>query len=293
MTLLDGAFVRELEALKRRLDIRARSGGAGEQLAKRRGGSAEFHEHRAYSFGDDLRRIDWSAYARTGEPVLKVFRAEEDVLVRLLVDASGSLSVPSSRGPSKLDVAKRLAAAVGYLALVRSERAQVLVGGAGLAREHLPARGRGGLPKLFAELEAIVGGGKTDLAASLDAVRARAPRPGGLVVVSDFLDPGAWRQALVRASAAGHDVALVHVMAPEEQEPPPEGDYELEDAETGELVEVSFDAAAAEAYVLRFAWLCEELRGFAKRHRATYVRVRTDEPLDEPVRRLVARSAEG
>src|SRR5262245_41387207 len=89
--LLDPAFVRELEALRRRLEVHARSGASGEHVAKRRGGAAEFQEHRAYAPGDDLRRIDWAAYARSGEPVLKLFRAEEDVVSRLVLDASASL----------------------------------------------------------------------------------------------------------------------------------------------------------------------------------------------------------
>src|SRR5262245_26111442 len=89
-TLLDPAFLRELEALRRRLTIRARSGASGEHTARRRGGSAEFLEHRPYAPGDDLRRVDWAAYARSGEPVLKIFRAEEDVVVRLVCDASAS-----------------------------------------------------------------------------------------------------------------------------------------------------------------------------------------------------------
>ena len=113
-----------------------------------------------------------------------------------------------------------------------------------------------------------------------------------LVVLSDFFDPGAVTSALSRAVSAGHDVALVHVVAPEEIQPAFEGDFELEDAETGALVEVTMDAAAIEAYTLRFAGLCEELRGWAKKLGATYVRVRTDEPLDEAVRRFVARSVD-
>src|ERR1700722_6327767 len=89
-TLLDPAFVRELEALRRRLRVRARSGSGGEHVASRRGSSAEFLEHRAYAPGDDLRRMDWLAFARTGEPVLKLFRAEEDGGVRRVVDAGAS-----------------------------------------------------------------------------------------------------------------------------------------------------------------------------------------------------------
>jgi uncharacterized protein (DUF58 family) len=284
--LLDAGFVRELEVLRRRLEIRARSGGAGEHVAKRRGGSSEFQEHRAYAPGDDLRRIDWAAYARTGEPVLKVFRAEEDVVVRVLCDASASMD---SGEPRKLDVARRLAAAFGYLALARSERAQLLVGGEGLERENLPARGRSGLPAWLRAIDAVEPRRGTDLASAVDGVLRRAKRPGMLIVVSDFLDRGPVDRALSRVVSAGHDLALVHVVAPEEVDPPYDGDFALEDAETGELVEVTMDAAALEAYLLRFTGLCEELRRFARKHRATYVRVRTDESLEEALRRFVAR----
>src|SRR5262249_16792098 len=156
--LLGPDFVRELEVLRRRLEVRARSGGGGEHLAKRRGGSSEFQDHRPYASGDDLRRIDWAAYARTDEPVLKLFRAEEDVIARLVCDASASLAIGE---PSKLDAARRFAAAVGYMTLARSERAQLFVAGVGLAREHSPVRGRGGLPSLLRTLEGIEAAGGT------------------------------------------------------------------------------------------------------------------------------------
>lgn len=287
--LLGPSFVRELEVLRRRLEIRARSGGAGEHIARRRGGSAEFQEHRAYAPGDDMRRIDWAAYARTGEPVLKLFRAEEDVVARIVCDASGSLGFGE---PPKIDTARRLAAAIGYMTLARSERAQLFVATEGPLRESTTARGRGGLTGLLRALEAIDAGGGTDLGRAIDTVVQRSPRPGMLVAISDFFDPGPVTAALGRAAAAGHDVALAQVAAPEEIEPAFEGDWTLEDAETGELVEVTMDPAALEAYVLRFAGLCEELRAWARRHRATYVRVRTDEPLESAVRRFVSRSVD-
>jgi uncharacterized protein (DUF58 family) len=287
--LLGPDFVRELEVLRRRLDIRARSGGGGEHLARRRGGSAEFQEHRPYAPGDDMRRIDWAAYARTGEPVLKLFRAEEDVVARLVCDASASLGQGE---PPKLDVARRLAAAVGYMALARSERAQLFVAGRGVAREHASLRGRGGVPVLLRTLEGVVAEGGTDLGKAVDTVVQKSHRPGLLLVISDFFDPGPVTAALGRAVAAGHDVVLAQVVAPDEIEPSWEGDWALEDAETGALCEVTMDAAALEAYVLRFAGLCEELRAFARKHRAAYVRVRTDEPLEGAVRRLVARAVD-
>jgi uncharacterized protein (DUF58 family) len=288
-SLLGASFIRELEVLRRRLEIRARSGAAGEHIAKRRGGSAEFHEHRAYEPGDDMRRIDWAAYARTGEPILKLFRAEEDVIARIVCDASASLDYGE---PRKIDAARRLAAAIGYMTLARSERAQIFVAGEGIAKENTPVRGRGGLATLLRTLEAVEPKGGTDLAKAVDAVVQRSGRPGMLVAISDFFDGGPVLASLGRAVKAGHDVALVQVAAADEIEPSFEGDFALEDAETGAVVEVTMDAAAIEAYVLRFAGLCEELRAWARKHGAVYIRVRTDEPLEGAVRRFVSRSVD-
>jgi uncharacterized protein (DUF58 family) len=288
-SLLDPSFLRELEALRRKLTTRARSGAAGERLGKRRGSSAEFLEHRTYEHGDDPRSIDWAAYARSGEPIVKLYRAEEDVIARIVCDASASLDWGA---PSKLTVAKRFAAAAAYLALAESERAQLFVAGDGLAASSAPARGKGGLAGLVRAIDRVRAGGATDLARAVDAVIARSDRPGVLVVISDFLDSGPVPAALGRAALAGHDVALVHVVAPDEVEPDLDGDLELEDAETSARVELTADARAIEAYLARFAGLCASLRGVARRHGGGYVRARTDEPLEGAVRRFVARSVD-
>jgi len=198
--LLDPSFVRELEVLRRRLEVRARSGASGEHAARRRGGSAEFQEHRPYSAGDDLRRIDWAAYARTDEPVLKLFRAEEDVIVRIVIDASASLDFGT---PPKFDAATRLAAAFGYMALASSERAQVVAAGEGIVREETPVRGRNGLLGLLRALSTITPKGGTDLGRAIDTIVRKSKRPGMLLVVSDFFDSGPLLTALGRAVAAG------------------------------------------------------------------------------------------
>lgn len=287
--LLDPSFARELEALRRRLRVRARSGAGGDHLARRRGGSAEFLEHRPYAPGDDLRRMDWLAFARTGEPVFKLFRSEEDVVVRLVLDASASLDAGA---PTKLDAAKRVAAAVAYMALAESERAQVVAVSEGVDRMTEPTRGRPSLPKVLRALDEIPARGGTNLAAALDAVVRRSPRPGMLVVLSDFLDASPFDAAITRAASAGHDVVLVQVLAREELEPDLDGDLALEDAETGAVVEVTVDARAIEAYLARLHTLFAALRALAKKHAATYVRASNLEPTIGVVRRIVARSVD-
>lgn len=288
-SLLDPDFVRELEALRRRLEIRARSGHAGERVAKKRGGSAEFQEHRPYAPGDDPRRIDWLAYARTGAPVTKLFRAEEDVIVRVMIDVSASMD---HGRPSKFEIAKRLAAAFAYMALASSERAQLLAAKEGLAKMPAPSRGRAGLVPFLRELDGLVPDGRTDLAQAIDDARKRSPRPGLLAVFSDFFDGGPVLESLGRARAAGHDIVLVQILAQDELSPSFEGDFALEDAETGALVEVTMDPNALEAYAARLAGLFEELRACAKRLGAAYVRTSTDEPLERTIRRIVARQVD-
>jgi uncharacterized protein (DUF58 family) len=286
--LLDADFVRELSLLRRRLRVDVRSGGTGEHVARRRGGSAEFQEHRAYAPGDDLRRIDWLAFARSGVPVVKTFRTEEDVVVRLLLDASASLDFGN---PRKIEVSKRVAAAMAYLALSDSERVQLLVsggsGGRGLAAVGEPLRGRGALHRLLRELTAVEAKGPGSLSAALRGVADRALRPGLLLVLSDFFDAGPVADELTRLRAQGHSLALVQVLSRMELAPDFEGDLGLVDSETEVELAVTMDAGAVEAYLARLAGLVEELRATARRLGGRYVRAISDEPLEAPVRRLV------
>jgi uncharacterized protein (DUF58 family) len=292
-SLLDADFVRELALLRRRLKVDVRSGGAGEHVARRRGGSAEFQEHRPYAPGDDLRRIDWLAFARSGAPVVKTFRAEEDVAVRILIDASASLDFGS---PRKIEVSRRIAAAIAYLALADSERVQLLVSGnrdtRGLAVVGEPRRGRGALHRVLRELTHIEARGQTSLPAALRGVSERGFRPGLLVVLSDFFDAGPVAEELSRLRAQGHALTLVQVLSRMELEPDFEGDLGLVDAETQAEVEVTMDPGAIEAYLARLAGLIEELRAAARRLGGRYVRVLTDEPLEAPMRRIVLGSNE-
>ena len=88
----------------------------------------EFEEHRAYTAGDDVARLDWLAFARTGQPVSKEHRADEDSILRLLVDGSASLGFGS---PTKLEMTTRVAASMAYLALAAGHRVQVVTASGG------------------------------------------------------------------------------------------------------------------------------------------------------------------
>lgn len=290
--LLDAAFLRRLEALRRRLAGAARSGGPGEGRAPRRGAGAEFREHRPYVSGDDPRRVDWMAYARTGEPVIKLYQAEEDRIVRILVDGSASMRFGS---PDKLAVARRLAAAVAYLALAGSERTQLFLGRQGASSSGIQAsgparRGRRAFADVCRDLTTMDADGPGDLSRSVETIVARSERPGVLLVTSDYFDPGPVTTALGRARAAGHDVILAQVLDPAELNPELDGDFSLEDAETGTKLDVTADGAALNAYETALFGLFDRLRQWARQHGAVYVRTTTDAELESVIQRILARS---
>jgi uncharacterized protein (DUF58 family) len=286
MTLLDPDFLRRLARL--RLAVRRRFAGvaSGARRSRNRGSSAEFAEHRPYFPGDDVRRIDWNAYARLEELVLRLFVAEEDLSLYLLVDTSASLGLGD---PPKLDVAKRVAAGLGYVGLSGSERVAVMPFAAQLARPLPPARGRRKIGSLLRFLDALEPSGETDLGRAVDEFLARSPRPGLVVVVSDFLDPSGFARPLDRLVGERHEPVLFHVLDREELDPTPGGDLQLVDSETGAKVEVSLDARAVRAYRARLEAFVAELEAWARKRGLFYGRVGGEQPFEEVLIDYLAR----
>jgi uncharacterized protein (DUF58 family) len=287
--LLSPELARQLDALRKLLRGRARSGGSGTSPGRRRGRGPEFEEHRPYSAGDDVGRLDWLAFARTGHPVSKEYRAEEETALRLLVDASASLDFGE---PSKFVVALRLAAAMAYLSLSEGHRTELVAASAGGTRASPAHRGKAALALVLRELGEVATGGRVNLAAAIAHVVASAERPGVLLILSDFFDEGPVFEAFARARHAGHDLILVQILSREELFPDLDGDFTLVDSETFETVDLSADPATKHAYHRRLERLFHDLGAFARRSGALYVRADTAEPLVEVVRRILGRRRE-
>jgi uncharacterized protein (DUF58 family) len=282
--LLSAEWLTELEAMRRKLRFDVRSRVFGDHLSKRKGSGAEFLEHRPYAAGDDLRRLDWAVFARTGEPAIKLFRAEEDTCMRIFVDTSASLLQGS---PPKLDTARKIAAAVGYVALASSERAQVLSGGDRLNPMTTPARGRGGVLRLMNELSNIHASGRSDLATCLSAARKTSREQSVFVVLSDFFDAGPVSEALTSLASDGHTLLLVQVLSVDEAIPNLDGDYTLVDSESGEDLSLTVDEASITEYTERLAALFESLQKVARRSRGTALQVVGPESPPDVVLRLL------
>ncbi len=283
--LLDPAFMRRLAKLAVTARRRFAGASAGARRSTRRGSSAELADHRPYYPGDDIRRIDWNAYARLEELVLRLFVAEEDLSLYLLIDTSASLALGT---PPKIETAKRVAAGLGYVALSGSDRVSVWPFADGVERVAMPpARGRKQAGRLLRALDAQQPMGGTDLARAVDALLARRPRPGLVAIISDFLDPSGFTRPIDRLIAERHEPVLFHVVDPEELDPTPGGDFLLVDSERGAELEVSFDARALAAYRRRVALFLAELEGFAKKRGLFYGRVSSGDAFEEVLLRYL------
>jgi uncharacterized protein (DUF58 family) len=268
----DEAFLRRLEQLE--LASRRLTAGRmkGERRSVRRGQSVEFADYRTYASGDDLRQLDWNAYARLERLFVKLFVEEEDVTVHVLVDASRSMDYGE---PNKLDAARRAAAALGYLGLASMDRVSVAFLGDGTATPMRPLRGKQRTHELFSFLSQPRADRLTGLAAAARAYVGRMRGSGPLVLISDLMDPG-YLDALRDLAGTRSQLSVLHLLAPDELEPEIAPDARLVDNETGHAVEVSGDDDLVDRYRARLAEWQAEISGFVSRRGGAYVPVASD-----------------
>jgi uncharacterized protein (DUF58 family) len=301
-TLFDAAFLRKLERLSI-VSHKLRAGRMkGERRSTRRGNSVEFADYRNYTPGDDLRRVDWNAYARLERLFIKLFMEEEDITVHVLLDASKSMdwgdtrpvfglgagaaaASAASADQNKLIYAKRTAAALGYIGLAGFDRLTVAAFQRGAISRFAPVRGRGHAVSLLRFIAGVQGGGETDLDASLRAYAAHARFPGVCFILSDFFTAQGGTEGLTALQAAGHEIHVLHILAPAEVRPELAllGDLRLRDSETGQTQEVSIDSGLLDLYADKFAEWQGALAGFCRRRGINYLQVTTDQPFDELV----------
>ena len=276
--LLDPEFLKKLDRLSVVPDRAFPGRMKGEKRSPRRGSSIEFADYREYTPGDDLRYVDWKAYARLERVFLKLFVEEEDLSIHLLVDASRSMTF--GRPITKFDYARKVAAALGYVGLVRYDRVGVSGFSQTLGRRIPALRGRPATTQLFQYLQTLQPGGTTDFAKALQNYVLRAPSPGICVVLSDFFDPQ-WETGVRALLGRRFQVVLLQILDPQEVEPELVGDLRLVDAETGEAREISITPRIVTQYKQRLDAFCGSLNDLANRHGMDYVRTTTDTPLED------------
>jgi uncharacterized protein (DUF58 family) len=283
-TLLDGNVARRLERLSLVSRKRLVGQGQGDRRSLRKGSSLEFADFRHYVEGDDPARVDWNIYSRTDTLFVRLYEEEEVLNVHLLIDASRSMDWGD---PPKLRYARRLAAALGYIALNAANRLYVWPLSAS-ASAYGPAWGRGRAGAMLTFLEDFKPAQQStptmpgpnaapDLEQALSTFNTRA---GGLVVlISDLLSPS-WDRALTRLAARASEVVVLHTLSPQELRPALGGDVRLIDRESGAAISVTLNNDAIRLYGQRLDEWRRTIESFCARHGVGYVPIDTSMPLE-------------
>jgi uncharacterized protein (DUF58 family) len=254
------------------------------------GYGAEFHQHRPYRAGDDLKYLDWKVYARSNRLYTRQFRETTNVAVMFVLDTSASMAFPVRDGAvSKFRYAVILAAALAYLASEQGN-AVGLMTETGEEMVYLPARsGRVHLRALLARLDGLSASGAWHPARVIGRASELLARRGLLMVLSDFYDDEeGTRRELRHTVQRGHDVAMLQVIAGDERRLPFTEQVEVEELETGarQLVDPAALAATYSRNVIQFL---TRTRDLAVHEGMDYGLFVTDEPPERTLRDYLIR----
>ena len=242
--------------------------------------------HRDYSPSDDFHAIDWTLCARRDELYVKLFEGQVDRDVHLLVDCSPSMGLGR---PAKLQVARQVAAALGYVSLLRLDRLTVTAFSDGLIAASPPLRHEPRTLRLFQFLESLSPrGAKTDFVRSVQAFVRRPQRSGPVVVISDLYDIEGWSRGLDLLQFHGYDTRLVQVVDPADAETVALlGDVEIVDAESQTGVRATVTERTVRRYKQFLAEFHESVREYCRRKGIAHIVVACDMPEDEVYRRVL------
>ncbi len=286
MSLFDSEFLKRLEYLS----LVSKRMFRGQLLAQRRtkqmGGGIEFADHREYSHGDDLRYLDWSIFARYGDLLLKRFQEEQDLHVYILLDASPSMNV--GQPSTKFDYARKVAAALAYIALADLDRVGIYAYSNELLDELPMTRGKDRVLSVLRFLDNLkTGGTRTDLARVVRGLVNRAQRTGVVVIISDLFDQDGFKQGvdLLRHRRFEPHVVQLHTL--DEAQPKWLGDVELQEMETGDLRKLTITERKLKQYAELFQAFLAEIDAYCRTYSLSNTRTTIDLPFDELILRMM------
>ena len=279
--MLSDGFLHRLDALRLTARSPAQGGAGGLRRSKALGTSVEFSDFREYAPGDDLRRLDWNAYARFDRLFLKLFMEEQETQVNLLVDASASMGERD-----KWPFARDLAALLAYLALRGGDRVTVYALGGG-ERHSASLSGRAGYMRAAEFLDGLTPAGETRLCADIARLPLR-PGRGISLLITDLMSPDGYEKALQSLQYRRQEAALLHVLSPWEMNPELQGMVRLVDSETGEERELSVTGSLLESYHRALDDLLRGAERFCHGRGMPYLRLTSDMDLEKEALRALS-----
>ena len=250
----------------------------GERRSKRKGQSVEFADFRGYVPGDDLRSLDWNLFARLDKLIVKLFLEEEDLHFFTLIDASLSMDFGE---PTKLQYAKQLAAALGFVGLIRTDRVRIETLGQPVHLSAPTLRGRKSVWRMIDFIEGIQPGETASLAEGIKKFCLRNAGKGIVVLISDLMDKNGYEPALRYLVSQRMDVYIIHVLSQEELDPDVKGDLKLVDVEDHDIAEISVSAPLLARYKATLNAFVSGAQEFCSRRGMNYLLANNQTPVKD------------
>lgn len=250
----------------------------GERRSKRKGQSVELADFRNYVPGDDPRFIDWNSFARLDRLYLKLFQEEEDLHFYCLVDSSPSMQFGE---PTKYFYARQLAAALGYIGLIRSDRVKIEPICAEIALPSPVLRGRSSLWRLLQQLQSWQPGPPISLEQSLRQFVLKNTSRGVVVLISDLMDHAGYESAIKYLVTRNFDIYVIQVLARAEIDPDVTGDIRLVDCEDSSVMDVSVSPWLIDRYKQTLARFLRRASEYFSKRGITYFMTTTDRPPEQ------------
>ncbi len=284
--LIDKGLLEKLERLTIRWQKSFPGLVGGHTASRYPGPGLEFLEHRNFYHGDDLRAVNWRAYMRFEKLFMKMFHVEPRIPVRLLLDIS--LSMATAQG-SKFDCARRLAAALCYIGLVRLDSLVVFPFHDRLDDAFICSGGRHSFGPTADFLSALKPSGATRLNDVVRSFTEKHRQRGLLIVISDFLGEEDFTKPLELLASFGHELCLLQVWDEADRVPPWSGRLELVDAESGATRVLEIDNQARQAYTEAFDVHARTLERIAASSNGRFAGLSTAESLESALFGPIAR----
>jgi uncharacterized protein (DUF58 family) len=260
----------------------------GDHKSPYHGFSVEFIQHREYVPGDDIRHIDWRVYGRNERYAIKQYEQETNFVGHILLDASRSM-LYGEGDSNKLEVAKLIAATLGYLIIGQRDSAGLYVFDTDW-RAQLPASSQPGhVQQILRALESAEPREKTSLGPVLHALAEKARRRGLVFIISDCLDEvPPMLEGLRHLRFQGHEVTVFHVLHPDETEFPFEGMVKFDGMELPERL-LTRPHLIRPSYLRALKTYLEELQQGCESNRVDYVRIDSSKPVGDTLATYLAR----
>ena len=254
---------------------------SGVHKSRAKGFSVEFEEHREYSPGDEIRRIDWKALGKFDRYFIKEYEDETNLRAYLLLDASASMNYASD-GITKFDYACTLTASLAYLILKQQDAAGVVTFSDRIDAFIPPRAKRDYLAQILHALENRSPGGETKVGKILDDVAGQIKRRGLIVLVSDLLDePAEILKGLRQFRFKGNDVIVFHLLDPAELDLPFDGNILFEDLEATDLRVITDPRTIRSTYRQVVTEFITDMRKQCHDNAIDYQMISTTTPLDQ------------